>query len=71
MSCPPCASSDQEESSTEMIIHFSGLKNLSEPGVWEFSKLTVSMICGFSHFKIQEPGAHHLQTVLRNASPQA
>jgi hypothetical protein len=71
MSCPSCASSDQEELSAEMIIHFSGLKNLSDPGVWESSKLTVCMNCGFSHFKIQEPGAHRLQTVLRNASPQA
>ena len=71
MSCPSCGSSDQEECSAEMIIHFSGLKNLSEPGVWEFSKLTVCLNCGFSHFKIQEPGAHRLQTVLRNASPQA
>jgi hypothetical protein len=71
MSCPSCASSDQEELSAEMIIHFSGLKNLSDPGVWESSKLTVCMNCGFSHFKIQEPSAHRLQTVLRNASPQA
>ncbi len=71
MSCPSCASSDQEEFSAEMIIHFSGLKNLSEPGVWEFPKLVVCMNCGFSHFKIQEPNSHHLQTVLGNASPQA
>jgi len=53
-----------------MIIHFSGLKNLAEPGVWEFSKLVVCMNCGFSHFKIQQPNSQHLQTVLRNTSPQ-
>jgi len=71
MSCPSCASSYQEVLSAEIIIHFSGLKNLAEPGLWEFSKLVVCMNCGFSHFKIQESNSHHLQTVLRNASLQA
>jgi hypothetical protein len=55
MSCLSCASNYQKEFAAEMIIHFSGLKNLHEPGVWAFPKLYVCMNCGFSHFTIQEP----------------
>jgi hypothetical protein len=33
MPCEVCASSNQAEFSAEMIIHFSGLKNVDKPGV--------------------------------------
>jgi hypothetical protein len=70
MSCLSCASNYQEEFATEMIIHFSGLKNLNEPGVWAFPKLYVCMNCGFSHFTIQEPSWRPLQTALLHRDAQ-
>ncbi len=56
MACPSCQSDNQAEFNAEMIIHFSGLKNLDNPGVWEFSKLLVCLDCGVSRFTISEPG---------------
>jgi len=54
MSCQLCESSNEAELATEMVIHFSGLKNLDKPGVWVFSKLLVCLDCGGSHLKIPE-----------------
>jgi hypothetical protein len=68
MSCLLCASDNQEEFTAEMIIHFSGLKNLDEPGIWASSKLLICLDCGFSHFTIQEPSWHPLQTALRHVN---
>ena len=50
MSCLSCGSGNQAEFSAEMIIHFSGLKNLDKPGVWAFPKLLVCLDCGSSRF---------------------
>jgi hypothetical protein len=71
MSCLLCASDYQREFSAEMIIHFSGLKNLDEPGVWISPRLLICLNCGFSHFTIQEPSWRPLQTALRhlNSAP--
>jgi hypothetical protein len=66
MSCLLCASDYQKEFTARMIIHFSGLKNLNEPGVWVFPRLLVCLNCGFSHFTIQEPSWHPIQTALRH-----
>jgi hypothetical protein len=71
MSCLLCTSDDQEEFSTEMIIHFSGLKNLNEPGVWLFPRLLICLNCGFSHFTIQEPSWHPFQMALRQQSSES
>jgi hypothetical protein len=54
MSCQLCKSSHEAELATEMVIHFSGLKNLDNPGVWVFSKLMVCLDCGGSHLQIPE-----------------
>jgi hypothetical protein len=51
-----------------MILHFSGIKNLDEPGVWIFPKLFVCMDCGYSHFTIQEPRWRPLQKSLLRAN---
>jgi len=56
MACLSCQSDNQAEFSAEMIIHFSGLKNLDNPGVWEFSKLLVCLDCGVSRFTISDSG---------------
>ena len=70
MYCLSCASNSQQEFAAEMIIHLSGLKNLDEPGVWAFPKLSVCMNCGFSHFTIQELSWLSLQRALRHTDPQ-
>jgi hypothetical protein len=52
MVCRSCASSNHGEFSAEMIIHFSGLRNLDKPGVWAFPKIVVCLDCGSSRFTI-------------------
>jgi hypothetical protein len=54
MSCLLCGSSNQAELTAEMVIHLSGLKNLDNPGVWVFPKLSVCLDCGYSHFAVPE-----------------
>jgi hypothetical protein len=54
MTCLSCGSVQQAELTAEMIIHFSGLKNLDKPGVWVFPKLLVCLDCGFSQFTVPE-----------------
>jgi hypothetical protein len=38
-----------------MMIHFSGLPNIDNPGVPAFPKIAVCLDCGFSRFSIAEP----------------
>jgi hypothetical protein len=54
MHCPLCASGQETEFTAEMIIHFRGLKNLVEPGVWVFPKHLVCLGCGSSRFSLPE-----------------
>jgi hypothetical protein len=54
MSCPSCPSDNQAELAAEMIIHFSGLKYLDNPGVWVSPKLLVCLDCGFSRFIVPQ-----------------
>jgi hypothetical protein len=67
MSCQRCGSSNQEELDSEMVIHFSGLKNLDKPGVWLFPKLLVCLDCGCSHLTVPEKElasiAHRLENI--------
>jgi hypothetical protein len=48
MSSLLCGSGNQAELAAEMVIHFSGVKNLDKPGVWVFPKLLVCLDCGHS-----------------------
>ena len=74
MSCQQCGSSNEEELDAEMVIHFSGLKNLDKPGVWLFPKLLVCLSCGCSHFTVPERKlaaiAHRDVALSRGAAPQ-
>ena len=54
MSCVLCASVSEAEFTAEMMIHFSGLKHLANPGVLAFPKLLVCLDCGSSRFTIAE-----------------
>ena len=64
--CLSCGSSNQVEFPSEMIIHFTGRKNLDNPGVWAFSKLLICLECGFSSFTA--PLAELQQAGLRSVS---
>jgi hypothetical protein len=55
MSCPLCVSDHLAEFPVEMIIHFTGLKNIDRQGVLLFPKLSVWCLdCGFSRFTTPE-----------------
>lgn len=54
MCCLSCASDNETELAAEMIIHFSGIRNLDKPGVWVFPNLLVCLNCGFSRFTVPE-----------------
>lgn len=54
MFCLSCASANQVEFSTEMIVHLGGLKNVGSPGVWLFPKLLICLDCGCARFTVPE-----------------
>jgi hypothetical protein len=37
-----------------MMMHFTGLKHVDQPGVWLFPKLLVCLDCGASWFRVPE-----------------
>ena len=55
MFCLSCGSRNEAEFTAETIIHFTGLKHLSNPGVWVFPKVLICLDCGFSQFTV--PGS--------------
>ena len=52
MQCTLCQSLNFAEFSAEMMIHFSGLRNIDHPGVPAFPKVLVCLNCGSSHFTV-------------------
>ena len=54
MSCAVCTSVNEAEFTAEMMIHFSGMRNLDNPGVLAFPKVSVCLDCGFSRFNTPE-----------------
>ena len=54
MSCAVCTSVNEAEFTAEMMIHFSGRRNIDNPGVLAFPKVSVCLDCGFSRFTTPE-----------------
>ena len=54
MSCKSCKSENQSNLTSEVAIHFPGLKGLNKPIVWVFPKLLACLNCGFTEFAIPE-----------------
>lgn len=52
MACAMCSSASQADFTTEMMIHFSRLKHLTNPGVLIFPKVSICLDCGFSRFTV-------------------
>jgi hypothetical protein len=69
MSCRACTSNSQTQFGSEIIIHFSGLKNLDEPTVMVFPKIAVCLDCGVTEFTI--PAAELRQLRERAAASTA
>ena len=69
MSCLSCASENQAKFTAEMIIHFSGLRFIDNPGVWAFPKVSVCLDCGFSRFKLPESQLHQLREPATDEAP--
>jgi hypothetical protein len=54
MVCKLCSSDSQSSFTSEVAIHFPGLKGLDKPVVWAFPKLVVCLKCGYTQFTIPE-----------------
>jgi len=54
MPCESCRSENEMEFTTEMTIHFSGIKHIANPGVLAFPKVLVCLDCGLSRFTLPE-----------------
>jgi hypothetical protein len=54
MTCKSCSSENRRSFSSEINVHFPGLKNFDRPPVFVFPKLLVCMDCGFTEFAIPE-----------------
>jgi hypothetical protein len=57
MSCLSCVSDHQAEFPAEMIIHYSGLKNVDKPGVLVLAEVLVCLDCGFFSFTAPQAAA--------------
>ena len=69
MNCPSCQSSNLTEFAAEMILHFSGLKNVDKPGVWVFPKVSVCLDCGSSRFATPKPNWRCWREALQQLQP--
>ena len=54
MVCKQCSSDNQRPFTSEVAVHFPGLKGLDKPIVWVYPKLLVCLNCGFTQFAIPE-----------------
>jgi hypothetical protein len=52
MHCALCQSVNLAEFTAEMMIHFSGLRNIDHPGIPAFPKVLVCLNCGSSQFTV-------------------
>jgi len=50
------------EFTAEMMIHFSGLRNIEHPGIAVTPKVSVCLDCGFSRFAVPEIELKQLAT---------
>ena len=61
MACKLCSSENQAEFTAEIMIHFSGLRHIENPGVLVFPKVSVCLDCGSSQFAISETESRALR----------
>ena len=66
MNCPACSSETEVEFTVEMMIHFSGIENIDNPGIPAFPKVLICLDCGFSRFTMPETELEWLATCSLN-----
>jgi hypothetical protein len=54
MSCARCLSLHETELNAEINLHFRGLANLGDPGIFVFPKILVCLDCGLSQFVVEK-----------------
>jgi hypothetical protein len=54
MQCKSCGAVNRRKFTSEIAIHFPGLKNIDLPVVWLFPELTVCLECGTAEFAVPE-----------------
>lgn len=64
-SCPVCASGNQTEFASEMIIHFKGRRHLDHPGVPQSPRILICADCGFARLTLTEDARTQLVRGLR------
>ena len=69
MYCALCQSNNQAEFTAEMMLHFTGLQNIDNPGVPTFPKIVVCLDCGFSRFTTTEIELSLLKKGVRTTVP--
>jgi hypothetical protein len=52
--CRSCGSENLAQLATEIMIHFSGLRNLDKPGMLAFPKIVTCLDCGASQFALPD-----------------
>jgi len=65
--CKSCGSVNQSRFTTEICIHFPGLKNIEKPVVFVFPEILVCLDCGSAEFAM--PEAELRQLAKGNAVP--
>jgi hypothetical protein len=50
--CRSCGSNNQTQFGSEIMIHFSGLKNLDKPSVMVFPKILICLDCGVTELTV-------------------
>jgi hypothetical protein len=61
MSCKSCSSNSQAQFGSEIMIHFSGLRNLDKKTVMVFPKIAVCLDCGVTEFTIPDAELRQLR----------
>ena len=62
MGCKGCRSEKLKDFTSEIAIHFPGLKGLDKPIVWVFPKLLVCLDCGSVEFVLPAEQLEQLQS---------
>ena len=52
LSCSSCASTNGMEFTSEICIHFPGLKGLDKTPIFTFPELVICLDCGFAQFSL-------------------
>ena len=68
MKCSLCASVNQSEFPSEIILHYRNIKNLNKPKVLVFPRVSVCLDCGFSRFDTPTPELRALREEIASST---